>query len=434
MTTPIDNSWATSTNDPNATCSTSEALGLWYTFTPDTTGAYYITTCQNLAAGNTRSDTVLDVFTSSGGCAGPFTEVGASYCNDNNTNCTGHTSQSLIQPTLTAGTTYYILAYNYGTTVFGNVQLYIQPNPAPPPNDLCAGAQVIPGGGPFPYLTTTVDITNATVTGDPTVWSCLSTVNHVAWYDFTPAVSGTYTFTTCQNAAPGTTCLDTVLAVYTSSTGACGGTYTSVVCNDNDSGCTGGTSRSTVSATLTVGQRYFVLVGSPGTTVPQPGGVQVQVGYIPPPPNDTCATPIPLALGVPVAGTTAGAINDYQLSATVPTCFTLPTPPAPLGQTASTAPGRDVVYAFTPPESGTYSARAYSYNTAQNLVLSVAESCPAATPGTPVTVGNPPCVGASNRSTTSCRKRSCACRCRRARPTSSSSTTTFPPTRAAPST
>jgi len=168
---------------------------------------------------------------------------------------------------------------------------------------------VIPGAGPWPYLTTPVDITNATVAGgDPTVWSCLSTVNHVAWYEFVPVASGTYNFTTCRNTAPGTTCLDTVLSVYTSSTGACGGTYTQVsgACNDNDATCTGATNLSRMSVTMTAGQQYYVLVGSPGTTVPQPGRVQIEVTFTAPPFNDSCTGPIPLALGVRCSGRRRG--------------------------------------------------------------------------------------------------------------------------------
>ena len=39
---------------------------------------------------------------------------------------------------------------------------------AVPPNDLCSGAEVIPAGGPFPYLTAvTADITDAMAAGDP---------------------------------------------------------------------------------------------------------------------------------------------------------------------------------------------------------------------------------------------------------------------------
>src|SRR5437867_688879 len=44
---------------------------------------------------------------------------------------------------------------------------------APPPNDQCDFAEVIPGNGPFPYLTTLVpDITDATTTGDPPAPLC----------------------------------------------------------------------------------------------------------------------------------------------------------------------------------------------------------------------------------------------------------------------
>src|SRR5436309_4759274 len=38
---------------------------------------------------------------------------------------------------------------------------------APPANDTCAGAEVIPAAGPFPYTTALIgDITDATTTGD----------------------------------------------------------------------------------------------------------------------------------------------------------------------------------------------------------------------------------------------------------------------------
>src|SRR4051794_7043433 len=66
---------------------------------------------------------------------------------------------------------------------------------APPANDLCAGAEVIPGGAPFPRLSTvTFDVSGATTVGDapvPTV--CFpGAVSRSIWYQFTPTASGFY--------------------------------------------------------------------------------------------------------------------------------------------------------------------------------------------------------------------------------------------------
>jgi hypothetical protein len=102
------------------------------------------------------------------------------------------------------------------------------------------------------------------------------------------------------------------------------------------------------------------------------------------PSNDSCATPVALALNTSVFGSTSFAINDYQLPAASP-CFT------GIGQTASTATGRDVVYSFTAPSADNYSFRA-NFFTGQDAVLYVASNCPT---GTPPLI--PTCLGASNR-------------------------------------
>ena len=106
--------------------------------------------------------------------------------------------------------------------------------------------------------------------------------------------------------------------------------------------------------------------------------------------NETCAGAIAVALDEVVRGTTVGGINDYQLSGAA--CFT------GIGQTASTAPGRDVVYSFTAPSTDSYSFRVSNYSGGGNPVLYVASDCPTAT-GTPVTVTT--CLGAANRSSAS---------------------------------
>jgi uncharacterized repeat protein (TIGR01451 family) len=97
--------------------------------------------------------------------------------------------------------------------------------------------------------------------------------------------------------------------------------------------------------------------------------VQLQVQRIPAPPNDTCTGAVALTLGGKV-GSNASGTNDYSLTGT--TCFT------GIGQTSSSAPGRDTVYSFTAPAAGSYSFRAQTFDAGNggNLVLYTAPTCP----------------------------------------------------------
>ncbi|MEK6304145.1 MAG: HYR domain-containing protein, partial [Acidobacteriota bacterium] len=271
-----------------------------------------------------------------------------------------------------------------------------------PSNDLCAGAEVIPAAGPFPYLTAvTADITDATVTGDPPLPSCQTSVSRSIWYTFTPSATSSYTISSCADAPTGSTVDDTVIAVYTS-TGGCAGTFTEIPTAGLSDGCDDDTCiteslQSVLTTSLTSGTQYFIVVSKFGLTAPTAGNTAVQLRISQPlsPANETCAGAIPLTLNTAVSGTTNGATgNDYQLTGT--TCFT------GIGQTSSTAPGRDVVYSFTAPSAGNYSFTINFVN-GFNAVLYVSTSCPAATPGTPVNITcdnvSGPVIAASNRNT-----------------------------------
>lgn len=264
-----------------------------------------------------------------------------------------------------------------------------------PPNDLCSGAEVIPGGGAFPYLTAiTADITDATTTGDP-IPSCQASFSRSVWYSFTPTASAIYTFSTCTPQTQ-TTLPDTILAVYTSSTGACGGVLTQVGSACNDDFCA---NRSQTGAFLTAGTTYFIFAAKYGTIAPTAPNtaMQLQVTQLIPPTNDSCASPTTLPLNTILTGSLSAAQNDFQVSTSAPNCYTLPAgPPAPVGQTASTAPGRDVVYSFTAPSAGSYSFKAQNTADGGDLVVDVASNCPTgAAPNTLSTT----CLGASNRVT-----------------------------------
>jgi HYR domain-containing protein/Calx-beta domain-containing protein len=253
--------------------------------------------------------------------------------------------------------------------------------------DTCATAEVIPGAGPFPYLTSvTPDITGATTTGDPPLPSCQSSVSRSIWYTFTPTTTAAYTLSLCADAPTGTTVDDTVMAVYTSS-GGCAGPFTQVSGACDDDSCVTEALQSVLTTTLNSGTTYYIVVWEFGTTPPTTGNtaVQMRVTQMLAPSNDTCATAIPLTLNQPVSGSTAAGTNDYQLSGSA--CF------VGVGQTASTAPGLDVAYSFTPSVSGQYSFRVTGASF--NAVVYVATSCPAGPPPATVTT----CIAAANRST-----------------------------------
>src|SRR5437879_4139786 len=110
--------------------------------------------------------------------------------------------------------------------------------PAPPPNDLCAGAEVIPASGPFPYRSLVIpDITSATTAGDPVLSpsdpNCYQIVSRGIWYKFTPATAALYVLSVNDTA---TTVKDTFMGVYVSG-GGCGGPFALLNCND-DAGLT----------------------------------------------------------------------------------------------------------------------------------------------------------------------------------------------------
>jgi hypothetical protein len=257
---------------------------------------------------------------------------------------------------------------------------------APPANDQCAGAEVIPGAGPFPFLTAvTPDITDATITGDPATPSCQTCttgqVSRSIWYRFTPTTTATYAVSSCASDGTATTVDDTVMAIYTSSTNACGGTFTQVPLACDDDGCVSEALQSTInSVQLTAGTAYFIVVWQCDTVAPPAGNtaVQLKVSQTLPPGNNTCAAATALTINTPVNGTTIAASNDYQLSGT--SCFT------GIGQTSSNSVGRDVVYSFTAPSANTFSFKVTNYSTSGNLVMYATTSCPAATPGVPVNI------------------------------------------------
>jgi uncharacterized repeat protein (TIGR01451 family) len=388
---------ATTTGDPpTPSCQANISRSVWFRFTPSASGLYTFTLCGDAPTATTVADTVLAIYSASGSCSG-FSEIGGA-CDDDS--CSDADTQSVINSLqLTAGTTYYVVAWQFGSTAppagSAAVQLRVINEgtpPAVPPNDQCGGAQVIPAAGPFPYLTTTVpDISGATMAGDPPTPSCQILLSRSVWYSFTPATTASYTFSLCADAPTATTVNDTVLAIY-GSNGACSGLQEMAGgCNDDDNCGNEPLQSGLDGVTLTAGATYYIVAWQYDISPPTAGNtaVQMRVTQSQAPGNDSCSAAVTLALDAPVNGTTVGALNTYELPA-ASTCF------AGIGQTVTTAAGRDVVYRFTAPVAGAYSFRVTDYSGTGNVVLYAASDCPLSGPPGNITG----CLSAANRNTT----------------------------------
>ena len=119
-----------------------------------------------------------------------------------------------------------------------------------PENDRCESARPL-GFGRFPFTTLNTD-----TDGPPLISECADTATgglftNDVWFRVVPPVSGGLAVSTCNHAG-----FDTNIVIY----GACGGVP--LACNDNDSVCSGGTSRLVVPCTA--GELYLIRIGGKG--------------------------------------------------------------------------------------------------------------------------------------------------------------------------
>jgi hypothetical protein len=221
ITTSIDEATVLGDPPPPTNCyGGAISRSVWYRFAPTASGLY---TVSLKFTATTMQDTLMGIYTSPAGCAGPFTQY---VCNDDI-----GTLQSAVTTNFNAGTTYYVVVWHTLTNAPPPGQRDVQLKVArvlPPSNDLCAGAETIPPTGPFPYWTGTVDTHIATTNSDPSGPLC-STAHRSVWFKFRPASGGNYIIATCTNNT-ATKIYNTMLAVY-QNTGGCGGTNTQIRCN-----------------------------------------------------------------------------------------------------------------------------------------------------------------------------------------------------------
>ncbi len=228
---------------------------------------------------------------------------------------------------LTAGTTYYIVVEKFGSArpAAGNtaVQVRMGLTAPPPPNDQCREAEVIPPAGPFPHLSATLqDVRYASSTGDPPPPLCQSNVYRSVWYAFTPLSRGSYDFSLCADAPTATTADDTVLSVFVSSDGTCGGTLAQVTGGCDDDSCGSEATQSRIDdLVLAPRTTYLVLAHQYGNVPPPPGGtaVQLRVGYDGPPTGDAdgdgLADAADRAPADPTTWRAPGAASDLEFAA-----------------------------------------------------------------------------------------------------------------------
>jgi uncharacterized repeat protein (TIGR01451 family) len=248
---------------------------------------------------------------------------------------------------------------------------------AVPTNDQCAGAEVVPGGGPFPYLTAATDLTDASTTGDPSSSTCvdLPSLSRSIWYRFVPTTTALYTISSCQDGGAGTTVVDTVIGVYT---GTCGSSYSQVANGCDQDSCGSLDLQAVVrNVQLTSGTTYWIVVWKYGAAAPEPtqSTVQLLISQSLTPSNDNCNSPTVLPSSGIADGTNSLAGLDYSISSLSNLCY------PGVGQSTpySAAPGPDTVWSYWPTAPGYYSVRAQVTQGSGNLVLyTTSGNCPPA--------------------------------------------------------
>ncbi len=305
----MDTTGATSTGDPKPSCETNFGNGVWFTFTPSTSGFIIISTCES------DFNTLLQVYT---GSCGALTPVSGGCNDDDGFACSGDSSLARARFAGTAGTTYRILVGGYAGEV-GNLSVMATVS-SPPPNDTCAGAIALPPG--VVHMMSTAGATSA---GDSTP-SCQTDFANGVWFTFTPATNGNVIITTCGSD------FDTALQVYT---GGCGSlTPVNGGCNDDDGpACGSDSSLASVSFPGTAATTYRILVGGYAGGF---GNLSITAKVAPPPTNDSCTGAISMTAGVVYTMDTAGATSGSDPKANCQTNF-----------------GSGVWYAFTPSSNGT---------------------------------------------------------------------------------
>jgi len=236
---------------------------------------------------------------------------------------------------------------------------------APPANDLCASAILVPNT--FPYLSPLIDVTDATTVGDPpfpppsTFFD--TNVSRSVWFRFVPNATANYALSVAADTA--TTIEDTSMAIYTSAS-PCG--PMNLLTYNEDSGLL----RSAIYTSLTNNRDYYIVVWV-GAVESATNNLLLQLRVSKPtvPTNDTCAG------AEVIPGNATFPYNTLQTDTTMatddPGVFPGCAPSDP-----DRVPSRDVWYKFTPAVSDAYifSTRESGTTVEDTLLALYSGNCP----------------------------------------------------------
>lgn len=183
------------------------------------------------------------------------------------------------------------------------------------------------------------------------------------WYTFTPAVTDTFTLSTCGDET-GTNVKSTALEILTSANG-CAGPFTAVRCIGN--GCGPSYDQAKIDGViLTGGITYYIMLHQLSNVLPSPGKSRQQLKISrtyplagTPPPNDLCQNAVVIPANGPFPHLTP-VISDISFA-------TLVGDPVPPYGGSSIYASRSIWYSFSPAASGNYSIKGCNNYTASSL-------------------------------------------------------------------
>lgn len=267
--------------DTTVNCAQS-SFDVWYTFTPQISGPFTISTC-----GASTFDTVLSVHTACPGVPG----AGVIACSDNACG-----SASSVTLSLAAGTPYRVRVAGKGAAPngqWGDFTILAAQNA--PTNDQCGAASAIIEGS-------LVIGTTAGATGTDLTPGCAEGDSKDVWYAFTPTLSATYVVHTCGSPTAAS------VSVFDSCAGA------PIACSESDPSFCGSGNGGRIGVALNSGGSYRIRVATLGG-----GEGQFQLAVIrQPAAGDDCGAPLSLSLGVPAAASFAGATASGVSSCAAP--------------------------------------------------------------------------------------------------------------------
>jgi hypothetical protein len=166
--------------------------------------------------------------------------------------CSSSPHTSLSQTGLTVGATYYVRISQYGA--FGGtgnykIDLCITHPQAPPANDECSGSTLLTSSTSCSNTSSTLYYATSSAGTIPTGCSVSGTVYEV-WFRY--VATATSQMVSLSSLGTGLSSAATYVQMFSSSTGLCGGTLTSL-------GCSAASSPLTVSS-LTIGTTYYIRV------------------------------------------------------------------------------------------------------------------------------------------------------------------------------